>query len=350
MMDHVQRQHRPRRSVRLRRARSLIGFAVAVLWAHAAIGGDPFADAVVSFTPGSGAGFGADKLPGIVLGPPVGGGDVQGSVDVLSLGNGGSITLAFRDNVICDRPGPDFTVFENVFHAGSPTGPLFFEVGIVAVSQDGEHFVTFPYDPQTRAGLAGLTPVYSNPDNGIDPTDPAVSGGDHFDLADVGLPWAAYVRITDPGDAIPDSATHLPCGDSCGFDLDAIAAIHSCDPSVATPAPTATATATASVTPIINEATPTATPVAPTPTPSQSPTPPTATPTAQPTLPTPSLTPARQSGDLNGDGVVDGTDLALLIDALFGDDYLGAADVNADRAVTAADCPALIEHLGAAPP
>jgi len=258
---------------------------------------DPFADAVVSFTPGAHAGFGAENLPDVVLGPPVGGGDLQGSLDVVSLGDGGTITLAFRDNIICDQPGPDFTVFENAFHAGALVGPLFIEVGIVAVSQDGEHFVTFPYDPHTFAGLAGQTPVYSNPDNGIDPTDPAVSGGDHFDLADVGLPWAAYVRITDPGDAIPDSGSRIPAGISGGFDLDAMAAIHSCAPN-STPSPTPT--------------------------------------------PTPDLL----TGDLNNDGIVDESDLTRLIDALFGDDEVGGADVNADTSSTAADCPALIAHLG----
>jgi len=248
--------------------------------------------------PGTHAGFGADKLPGIVLGPPVGGGDLQGSLDVLSLGDGGSITLAFRDNIICDGPGVDFTVFENPFHIGSVDGPIFIEVGIVAVSQDGVNFVTFPYNPVTFAGLAGLTPVYSNPDNGIDPTDPTVSGGDHFDLADVGLTWAAYVRITDPGDAIPDSGSHVPPGNSGGFDLDAIAAVHSCPP----------------------------------------------------LGPTPTATPAALVGDLNGDGVVDAADLDHLVSALFDDEDLDGSDVNADGDTTAADCAAVIAHLGEAHP
>src|SRR5260221_176322 len=82
----------------------------------------------------------------------------------------------------------------------------------VAVSQDGLHFLTFPYDPNTHVGLAGQAPVLSNPDNGISPLDPSVSGGDHFDLADVGLTWAAYVRVTDPGLSIDDPGNHLPPG------------------------------------------------------------------------------------------------------------------------------------------
>src|SRR5271169_3716372 len=118
--------------------------AAAVFFAAAAARGGPFADFVVSFMPGSGAGFGQDKLPGIVLGPPYGGGETQGSLDVLSLGNNGVIVLGFDPPVICDGPGPDLTVFENPFHVGSPTGLVFAEYGIVAVSQDGVHFMTFP--------------------------------------------------------------------------------------------------------------------------------------------------------------------------------------------------------------
>jgi len=93
----------------------------------------------------------------------------------------------------------------------------------------------------THTGLAGQTPVLSNPDNGIDPLDPLVSGGDTFDLASVGLAWAAYVRITDPGASIPDPGNMIPPGTSAGFDLDAIAALHACDPG-AMPSPTPTHT------------------------------------------------------------------------------------------------------------
>ena len=219
-----------------RRAPALLA-AVAFLCAAVRAQAGPFADSVVSFTPGSGAGFGADLLPGVVLGPPQGGGELQGSLDVLSLGNNGVIVLGFDTPVICDGPGPDLTVFENPFHSGSIDGPIFAEYGIVAVSQDGVNFLTFPYDPVTHAGLAGQTPVLSNPDNGINPLDPSVSGGDQFDLADVGLTWAKYVRITDPGASIDDPGNHIPPGTQAGFDLDALAALHACDPSTAATAP-----------------------------------------------------------------------------------------------------------------
>ncbi len=48
------------------------------------------------------------------------------------------------------------------------------------------------------------------------------AGGDAFDLSDVGLSWARYVRIEAAGfiDG-PDGP------DNAGFDLDALAAVHS---------------------------------------------------------------------------------------------------------------------------
>lgn len=319
--------HPPPRA-RVRRAALVLWIvsACAVALAGAADAQAPFADAVVSFTPGAGAGFGADKLPGIVLGPPRGGGELQGSLDVLSLGNGGVIVLRFDLPVICDGPGPDLTVFENPFHVGSPEGPVFEEYGIVAVSQDGDHFVTFPYDPVTHAGLAGRNPVLSNPDNGISPLDPNVSGGDQFDLADVGLAWAAYVRVTDPGDSIPDPGNLIPPGTTAGFDLDAMAALHACDP-----LNTTTSTPTAG-----DQTTPTPTP--------------TATPVGAATA-----TPTPLAGDLDGNGLVNTADLQRLIAELYdgdGDDAAAAgggtiasgpaADVNGDGRITAADLVALL--------
>jgi hypothetical protein len=252
--------------------------ALALLCAAAPAFGGPFADSVVSFTPGTNAGFGQSALPGVVLGPPQGGGEVQGSLDVLSLGNNGVIVLGFDVPVICDGPGPDLTVFENAFHQGTVDGPLFAEYGIVAVSQDGVNFITFPYDPVTHFGLAGQTPVLSNSGNGISPLDPSVSGGDQFDLADVGLTWAKYVRITDPGASIDDPGSHIvPPGTTAGFDLDALAALHACDPS-SQPSPTPTVT-------VVQTASPTATPSSPPPpTPTSTSTVP-ATATATATLP-----------------------------------------------------------------
>ena len=54
-------------------------------------------------------------VPGIVLGPPGDSSPVDGSFTVATLGYGGSVTVAYDDVVIEDRPGPDFIVFENAF-------------------------------------------------------------------------------------------------------------------------------------------------------------------------------------------------------------------------------------------
>lgn len=180
----------------------------------------PYAADVRSFSPGSGAGFGQDDLPRVVLGAPRGGGEFTGSVDVLSLGNGGEIVLELGEDVV-DLPGPDLIVFENAFTFGGNL--TFVEPGAVAFSEDGVSFVEVPCaDTEPYAGCAGLHPVWANADtNQIDPTDPTAAGGDDFDLADVGLTRARYVRIRDLGLALGP-----PSPDSDGFDLDAIAIVH----------------------------------------------------------------------------------------------------------------------------
>jgi hypothetical protein len=117
---------------------------------------------------------------------------------------------------------------------------------------------TFPvdfsprYDPVTGAlnlrhpfvynrGFAGVNPVIANGFN-VDATDPAVSGGDSFDLADLqvpGLSWIRYIRIQSTGDQwLVDrdgDLIHHPNGkdtfeanrnfNKSGFDLDAVTAI-----------------------------------------------------------------------------------------------------------------------------
>jgi hypothetical protein len=147
----------------------------------------------------------------------MGGGDNYGSTDVVSLGDQGSIVLAFDDVTLVDGPGPDLLVFENAL-------PGFSEPGLVAVSDDGQTWREWPCDPQDAdggdPGCAGVHPVLSNPQNGIGPTDPAVAGGDAFDLADLGVTSARYVRVRDSG------FSHYG-GTTGGFDLDAIAAVHS---------------------------------------------------------------------------------------------------------------------------
>ncbi len=178
---------------------------------------DPWADCVESFEPGPEAAFGHDALPGIVLGPPMplGGG---GSLDVASLGCGGSITLAFDPPGIVDGPGDDLIIYENPFVTGDST---FAEPARVLVSEDGEDWRPFAcaltgvgdWPPQ---GCAGVTPVTL--------AGAAVEGGDAFDLADVGLAHARYVRLVDVSSAF--YGDELWCsGTAGGFDLDAVEAV-----------------------------------------------------------------------------------------------------------------------------
>ncbi len=178
---------------------------------------DPFGDSIVDFNPGSAAGFGQDQLPRIVLGPPQGAGEA-GSLDVLSLGDSGEIILTFDDIGLTDGPGPDLIIFENPF-------PGWVETGVVAVSLDGETWSEWPCDPTPPdfVGCAGKSPVWSNPANGIDPTDPEVAGGDAFDLNELGVSEAYFVRIRDSG-------ANTYEGIAGGFDLDAIAVVNGTDP------------------------------------------------------------------------------------------------------------------------
>lgn len=185
-----------------------------------------FASEVVSFTPGPCAGFGADVMPSPVLGPPRGGGARSGSLDVLSLGKGGTIVLGFGDNAIVDLPGPDFTVFENPFFIGGDESAPTAEIGEVSVSEDGTTWTTFsctavapPY-----GACAGWHPVFASAENLISPRDPAVSGGDAFDLATLGVSRARFVRIVDK--SIESCAGGRGAPTSFGFDLDAIAIVH----------------------------------------------------------------------------------------------------------------------------
>jgi hypothetical protein len=175
----------------------------------------PFVEEVVSFVPGTGAGFGQDRFPAIVYGPPEAPGDGGGSLDVLSLGESGEIVVAFRGIDLRDGPGDDLAVFENAFR-GWP------EPGIVGVSEDGEAWHEWPCDPLDAPGgypgCAGVALVYANSGNGVDARLPE-AGGDRYDLAELGLERVRYVRVRDSG-------TNPYAGTSGGFDLDAMAVLN----------------------------------------------------------------------------------------------------------------------------
>jgi hypothetical protein len=187
---------------------------------------DDFITGVVSFEAGACAGFGQSELPGIVFGPPVGAGASLGGLDVVSLGNGGSIVVSFSQDIV-DGPGPDFLVFENPFAVGGNPNDVYAEPGQVSVSEDGVNWTAFPCTATSYpyGTCAGWHPVFSNPDNCISPLDVANAGGDPFDLADVGVTSARYVKIVDEIiEACASNPADAP--NTNGFDLDAIAILH----------------------------------------------------------------------------------------------------------------------------
>lgn len=179
-----------------------------------------FIQSVVSFEPGPGAGYGQPSLPQIVFGPPQGAGTSLGGLHALSLGEGGIIVVDMAPCLIMDESGVDFIVFENAFWIGGNSEMPFAELAEVSVSEDGENFVSFPCysDAYPYTGCAGWHPVLSHPQNAISPFDSEAAGGDPFDLAEIGVAQARFIKIEDiSGGGFPPSV---------GFDLDAIAVIH----------------------------------------------------------------------------------------------------------------------------
>lgn len=133
--------------------------------------------------------------------------------EVCSIGKGGFIVLEF-DPPILDGVGADFTVFENAFFYNN-NSQVFDEWMMVSVSNDAQTWQTFSYDTLTGEGFAGRTPTAAT---GANYQDPNQSGGDSFDLKDVGLTEAKYVKLRD--------ATQYQSSDRLSADLDAVIAIH----------------------------------------------------------------------------------------------------------------------------
>lgn len=184
----------------------------------------PYARSVEAFEPGDGAGFNQDRMPEVVLGPPLVKDDGVPSLDVVSLGAGGSIVLGFGATAIVDGPGADFVVFENPFWPGGNPSKVYAELGEVAVSDDAQHWRAFSCDSSGDGeghfpGCAGVTPTLAYDASTLVPLDPSQTGGDAFDLADLGLAEARYVRIVDLK-TLPVS------GISSGFDLDAVGIVN----------------------------------------------------------------------------------------------------------------------------
>jgi hypothetical protein len=177
-----------------------------------------YATEVVSHEFGEGQDFGQSEFPEAVLGGPLGAGCCAGSLDVTSLGDGGHVVLGFGERVIIDGAGVDFIVFENSFWAGGDPDAPVAELGQVAVSRDGELWREFPCEGGAGpeyGDCAGWRPVLANVATSEEaPFDAPNAGGDPYDLSDVGLPDARFVRLTDLA------------GDDYVFDLDAVAILN----------------------------------------------------------------------------------------------------------------------------
>ena len=185
-------------------------------------------DTVFSFKPGKGQNSGQSELhfPKNIFGLP----DTNASdyfqasseEQVCSLGLGGEIIVGFKNRIITEGDGFDFTIFENAF-INPATQKVFAEPAVVAVSQDGINYIEFPYNFETLAGCAGTIPTNGK----YNPFNPDESGGNSFDLSEIGLKWASYIKITDITEKLLENPSHQYYDPILsGFDLDAIVGLH----------------------------------------------------------------------------------------------------------------------------
>ena len=158
------------------------------------------------------------------------------TLDVVSLGRNGCITLSF-DSSIGNGPGWDFAVFENGFFVTLPQFG-FLELAWVEVSSDGENFQRFDGITQASAPVGPFSNIMDASDyDGL--AGKYVAGfGTPFDLSDlphdplVDVNSITHIRIRDiVGDGSVTDNSNPPrvifdpfaTIDSAGFDLDAIA-------------------------------------------------------------------------------------------------------------------------------
>ncbi len=158
------------------------------------------------------------------------------TMDVVSLGDGGSATLTFEKPIV-NGDGYDFAVFENSFN------DYFLELAFVEVSSDGERFVRFPATSLTQTArqiTSSVDPTYINNLAG----KYRVGYGTPFDLnelrdsAGLDINNITHVRVIDVvGSIDPELGTYDAFGHiindpfptitySAGFDLDGIAVLN----------------------------------------------------------------------------------------------------------------------------
>lgn len=183
-------------------------------------------DTVFAFYPGSGqsTGQGSEFFPSNISGIP----DPRATIsapsadprEICSIGLNGEIIVGFKGYEIVDGPGADFIIFENAFVWGE--GRYYREPARVEVSEDGFVWTPFPFDSLTLVGCAGRTPTTGN-----DPFDASVSGGDAFDLSDIGVHNIRWIKLVDVTKIILDNTNHPDYDPTLtGFDLDAVVSTH----------------------------------------------------------------------------------------------------------------------------
>lgn len=183
-------------------------------------------DTVISFIPGEGQNAGQDSIyyPKNIFGDPVMNNNISipanSPEQILSLGIDGEIVVGFKKYKIIDGEGFDFIIFENVF-LNPVNGKYFIEPAEISVSQDGINYTTFPYDTVSFNGCAGVNPTLWNKRNILN------SGGDKFDLNNLGLDHISFIKIKDISKKILSNPEH-PNYDPIisGFDLDAVIGIN----------------------------------------------------------------------------------------------------------------------------
>lgn len=187
-------------------------------------------DTVYSFTPGEGTlkGIEPENYPNNIFGLPSENASIKvpenNPAQILSIGIGGEIIVGFKGKRIIDVDGADFTIFENAFETFDGN-KVFAEPAEISVSNDGINFVSFIIDENTLANCAGKTPT-----NGKNnPYDPLESGGDSFDISNLGFSYITHIKIKDVSGIVAnlpkESKYSNPVSLISGFDLDAVVAM-----------------------------------------------------------------------------------------------------------------------------
>jgi hypothetical protein len=156
---------------------------------------------------------------------------VGSAEDIVSLGRGGSITMTF-DTPITDGEGWDFAVFENAIN------DTFLELAYVEVSSDGTNFYRFDNNSLTPKPVGGF--------GAVEPTNITGYAGKYrqgygtpFDLASLigisgldvnSIGWIRIVDIVGDGTCLDTYGGTIydpyPTVQSAGFDLDAIGVLN----------------------------------------------------------------------------------------------------------------------------